>query len=248
MPRTFTFKIDGAYSPETIPLERLGEYLEALGELLGETANVHFAGLEHGSTIVKAVVNEVAAPKVDRRVRRVAARDASPKAHKAFKRLDDLLFNDNATGTLRAEGANVIRLDFCGKDRPTPITYGPVKQVGSIDGTVVRIEGKDQTVHIGVIDGPHSYSIEAPAAMGQELALLFRNGVYRFQGEGTWLRHGNGQWELKRFKLDRFEELDSRPVTDVIEQLKQVGPGDWGIEQDPSAKLREERDQGGASN
>lgn len=244
MQRTFTFRIAGAYSPDSIPLERLGEYLEALGEFLGDTANVHFGGLEHGSTVVRAIVEEVAAQKVDRRVRRFAAGDASPKARKAFAKLDNLLFEDNATGSLQSDGANVIRVDFEGKDRPDAITYGPIRQLGTLDGVVHRVEGSDKTVHIGISDGPRTYALEAPASMGHELAQLFRNGTYRFRGEGTWLRKGTGEWELRRFKLDSVEKLDDRAIPDLIEDLRKIGPGDWGNEKDPLASLLEERDEG----
>jgi hypothetical protein len=242
MSSTFTFKIDGEYKPATIPMERLGEYLEALGKLLGDTANVHFDGVLDGSVVVVARVDDVAVPKVERRVSQASYEDAPKEIVKARKRLDDLLWEDNATGRLSSDDGKVIYVDFQGRDRPKSVTYGPIKQLGTIDGEVFRVEGRDETVHVGVMDGPRTYSLQAPAAMGQALAKLFRNGVVRFSGEGNWLRHGNGNWELRWFKISNFDVLDQRSIDSVLDDLREVGVGNWREEFDPLGALKAERE------
>ena len=40
----------GALSPQTFPMERLGQYIADLGAMLGESEFVHFLRLEAGST------------------------------------------------------------------------------------------------------------------------------------------------------------------------------------------------------
>lgn len=226
-------------------MERLGEYLVALGELLGEPASVHFDKLSAGSTVVHAQVEPAAMPKVERRVRLVAAGEGSKSSRKAFDRIDAMLRDDNATGHLAGGESNVIRVDFEGKNRPPELVYGPIKQLGSLDGEVIRVEGRDATVHVGIIDGSALYSLEAPEAMGRELAGLFRIGPVRFHGEGSWIRHGDGRWELKKFKIDRIEsDLDRMPISGVVNQLRQIGVGDWAHLDDPLGELRNERGEG----
>ena len=228
-------------------MERLGEYLVALGELFGQKDSVHFARLTESSTVVHATVEPPAVPKVERRVRSVAAGEGSSGARKAYDRLDHMLRSDNATGVLVGGEGNVIRVDFQGRERPAEVVYGPIKQTGTLDGEVVRVEGKDATVHVGIIDGTESFSLEAPEAMGRELAALFRIGPVRFHGEGTWYRHGNGRWELRRFKIDRIENnLDRAPITDVVAALRKIGTGGWSESSDPIADLLAER-RGGES-
>ncbi len=245
MANEFTFRIAGSYGPADIPLERLGDYLTALGELFGEQAHVHFAGLSEGSTIVHARVDAVAMPKVEKRVRSVATGEAPKVAVKAFERLDDMLRDDDATGHLAGGGRNVIHVDFPGRNRPAPIPYGPIKQASSIDGEVFRVEGRDATVHVGIMDGGETFSLEAPAPMGQALAALFRTGTVRFHGEGTWFRYGDGRWELRRFKIDRIEDdLDRSPISAAVAQLRAAGSGDWRGSPDPIGDLRAERDIG----
>lgn len=244
MREEFTFRIAGSLSPDDFPLERLGEYLKALGEMFGESAYVHFGGLSPGSTIVAVRVDDVAIPKVAARVRSIAAGDAPPAALKAFDRVDNMLREDNATGQLIGTGDNVIHVDFPGRDRPEPVAYGPIKQVGVIDGEVHRVEGKDATVHVGLIDGLRSYSLEAPASMGHELAALFRSGVVRFHGEGTWYRRGPGDWELRKFKIASFDNLDSAPLSEAVARLRAVGPGGWANVPDALGELAAEREAG----
>ena len=45
----YRFEID-AYTPETIPLSRLSQYLGDLARIMGESANVHLVRIEKGST------------------------------------------------------------------------------------------------------------------------------------------------------------------------------------------------------
>lgn len=245
MSNTFTFRIAGSYTPTTIPLERLGEYLAALGALLGEESNVHFEKLSEGSTVVHAVVEAPAMPKVERRVRDVATGEADASAMKAFALIDDMLRDDNATGRLSGGAGNVVFVDFEGRNRPAPVPYGPIKQIGVVEGEVFRVEGRDETVHVGIMDGPRIYKLTAPSSMGQELASLFRGGLVRFHGEGTWYRHPDGDWELRKFKIDRFEaDLDSGPLNAAVSQLRKAGLGDWSKIADPIAQILSERGEG----
>lgn len=241
MAQDYTFTIAGSYSPDDIPLERLGEYLTALGALFGERANVHFGGLQQGSTMVHARVDHVAAPKVANRIRAVATGDMDDQLRKAARSIDTLLYEDNATGDLKGGGDNVIHVDFPGRNRPQAITYGPTKQAGAIDGVVVRIEGRDATVHVGIVDGERRYSLEAPAAMGRKLALLFHSGPVRFHGVGTWFRLPEGKWELRKFTIDRVEELDDGPLSAAVDAIRALGPSGWSKLPDAHGEVLSER-------
>ncbi|QUM70835.1 hypothetical protein [Sphingopyxis granuli] len=244
MDREFTFRIAGSYSPDDIPLERLGEYLKALGELFGERANVHFRNIEPGSTVVRAVVEHVAVPKVEARIRSAGAGDGGPTLTKAYEKIDTLLRDDNATGEIADATGNVIHVDFPGRRRIEQVAYGPIKQQGTLDGVVFRVEGRDATVHVGIMDGEKSYSLEAPASMGQQLATLFRAAPVRFRGTGTWYRYGNGTWDLRKFVIDGFDELDDGPLSAAIASVRAAPASDWRKIDDPFGALGRERDDG----
>ena len=61
------FKID-VFTPDTLPMERLAEYMLQFAMLLGETERVHFVDVSRGSAVLRARVEDVAVPKVERRL------------------------------------------------------------------------------------------------------------------------------------------------------------------------------------
>ena len=68
--KEFRFRID-AFTPDTLPMERLAEYMTDLARMLGEPASVHFVRLDPGSTVLIQRIDEEAEPKVRHRVRTV---------------------------------------------------------------------------------------------------------------------------------------------------------------------------------
>ena len=61
------FYID-AYSPETIPMAKLAEYMADFAALLGKEQGVHFDHLESGSTTIVSRVEYEDLPKVTTRL------------------------------------------------------------------------------------------------------------------------------------------------------------------------------------
>jgi hypothetical protein len=92
------------FTPPTLPMSRLADYLKPFSLMLGSEANVHFDKVGEGSAALRASIDPPAAPKVDDRLHAIAAGTAPKSAMKAFPEIDDLLAKDNAVGhvTLRA--------------------------------------------------------------------------------------------------------------------------------------------------
>ncbi len=86
----FRFTID-AFTPSTIPLARLAEYMAEFAVLLGNEKSVHPGGLEKGSTILVAKVEWEAEPKVRERLHTVRNRSANDRIMEAAARLDNRL-------------------------------------------------------------------------------------------------------------------------------------------------------------
>ena len=103
----YEFYID-AFSPSTIPMARLAQYMTELAALIGNTHSVHFTKLKKGSLSVLARVENEAIPKV--RVRLQSARDpnAPTDLRKPYRKIDDMLRADNAVGKLRRGTSNVV--------------------------------------------------------------------------------------------------------------------------------------------
>ncbi|MCA1437002.1 hypothetical protein I6F33_29060 [Bradyrhizobium sp. BRP20] len=221
----YKFKID-AYTPATIPMARLAQYMNELAILLGERDAVHFRGLTKGSTILNARVDREAAPKVHDRMVAVRSGDASAEALRAFNALNTLLRADNAVGVLRdaaPRGAVVIR--FPGRDL-TEEKF-TVRQQGSIDGFVTGVRGKDATIHVTLqSEGRQISGCETTRAVAKQLGAKLFEPVRLF-GKGRWVRDADGEWTLEHFRIESFEPLQDSPLTEALASLRDI-PTEWG--------------------
>lgn len=252
MPKHLIYKLKiGAFKPETIPMQRLSEYMSDLAAILGEANSVHLRDLEEGSTVVNVLVETEAIPKVTGRVASIDRGEAPDDLRKAFDALDKRLAADNATGELVAvsddaspEGA--IVLNFPGCERRKPINYGSIKERSSLDGIPVSITGRDASKHVQLIDGS---TLHTRIDMNEALAirLMDEKCVYRkiirVHGTGRWHRDEDGEWVLDSFKADDFEILEDTPLRETLLQLRAVQGSGWSEVEDPIAYLHDLRSE-----
>lgn len=238
MSKRYTLHID-AYTPETIPLARLAQYMQSLAALLGHDASVHFERLLPGSTKLVTRIEHEDVPKVEMRISRVRAGEGTPDATRAQGELDRLLAEDNAAGFIYENddmGAEIIA--FPGNKRPRPISYGPFNQEGSLDGLLISVGGADQTVHVKLQNGNTTYTgIETNREIARRLAKHMYDPVRVF-GTGRWLRDTEGNWTLKKFRIDHFDLLMGTDLATVVHHLRQIEGSDWKALPDPIQALR----------
>ena len=217
----FTFRID-VFTPDTISMARLAEYMAALAELIGFKESTHFVRLDPGSACLVSRVEEQDLPKVSKRLAIVEGPAAAVSVAKAFKTLDDLLADDNAVGEVINPEGDVI-IPFPGRTRPKPLTFPAFRQDGSLDGQIVNIGGKDKTAHVILRDGSIIYSnIELGHGLAREIAKHLYGPKIRLFGRGRWERHPNGAWKLLNFTVDRHEVLDDAPLSQVLAEIRSV--------------------------
>lgn len=240
MSTNYRFRIADSYTPETLPMERLAEYMGALAKLLGEPTDVHFDDVHEGSAVLVAKVDVPARPKVRDRVHRLKTGDAPQDVVKAFHDLDELLRKDNATGELRSDDGAVV-VPFPGRNKQAPLTFGPFKQDGSLDGQVVRIGGTDDTVPVHLRDGDIIHIGQTTPETARQIAPHLFGPTLRIHGVGTWFRDDVGAWLLKSFKISSFEVLDDADLDKVVDALRRVKGSKWNEVPDPVRALLEER-------
>ena len=233
----YRFIID-AFSPDDLPMSRLAEYMGELARLLGRSDQVHFVRLEEGSTVLVQTVEPEAKSEVDERIQSLAYIDPPDNdVFRAFSTLDRYLAEDNATGSLHESGgAEVIR--FPGFKRPAPVTFGAFNQFGVLDGVLIRIGGRDDTVPVHLRDGERIHLCNATREMARRLAVHLYGQTLRVQGDGRWERDADGGWVMKRFNITNFEELDDAPLGQVVQRLREVDGSDWKDIEDPVVELR----------
>lgn len=216
----------GAYTPETLPLGRLADYLEELATLLGEDKFVHLLRLEAGSTVLVHKIDVEAVPKVRDRTAAVRRGEGAPDAMRAYRRINRLLREDNGTGVLLEEtGAEVIR--FPGREDERP-EFTSVPQQGELHGEVVRIGGVGESVPVMLQAGGQTLTgIYAKRSVAKPLARHLFEPV-RLYGTGRWTRSADGDWQVERFVVDRFDVLDERSLSSLVLALRAVPGGEWG--------------------
>lgn len=247
--RQYRFEI-GAYTPETLPMARLAEYVADLAALLGSQEHVHFVRLDAGSSVIVHEVDDEAADAVEERAYLAARGHGTAEVIRAFDALKNRLGEDRASGILRDEaGAEIIA--FPGGEALLSVElghvdYGPVTQAGSIDGVLVRIGGSGDPAFATLEDGARRYS---RIAVSRELAKKLRDYLYegtvRIYGNGRWQRSHDGQWELERFTATHFDALDDAPLSEVIKRLQSVEGSGWKEVEDPIAELLRSREGDG---
>lgn len=245
MSKDLEFKID-AFTPETIPQGRLGQYLIELSKLYGEAEGLRFGQVKKGSAILVSVVPETSRPKVEQRLLELRTIGAPSDAVDSYRRLDDMLAIDGSTGLIRGlQGGAVV--EFLGRDRARSIEYGPIREEGFIEGEIVRIGGRDSTVHLTVQDGETVYSaIETTRDVARQLGSLIFGPIVRLAGTGTWRRDDEGLWRLDRFVVASFVRMDDGGLADALDRLRAIGGSEWHKEGDPLGTLLIDRHRGGA--
>jgi hypothetical protein len=221
----YRFRID-VYTPETMPMGRLAQYMAELADLLGERTAVHFRRLTKGSTVLNAKVDREAAPKVRDRVSSVRAGGAPAESMRAYNALNKLLRDDNAIGVLRDAAPRGIIVRFPGREMAEE-KFAAIRQHGSIDGIVTGIRGKDDTIHITInSEGQQVSGCETNRALAKQLGAKLFEPVRLF-GRGRWNRDADGVWTLISFKIESFEALQDVPLTGALAELRRI-PTEWG--------------------
>ena len=235
-PRDLILKIE-AYSPATMPMSRLAEYMADLAMLLGEKESVHFVRIADGSTQLVHRVDHEAFPKVEERLRLVKSGTGPREARNAAAEIDKRLATDNATGVLmEVTGAPII--PFPGIDRLVEPEFGPFNEPGTIDGVVIRVGGQTDRVpvHLQTRTGFESHC-QATRDVARELAKHIFGLELRCIGVGRWYRDRTGNWEMRRFMISEFVPLDTRPLPEVVADLQAVEKNGWRKISDPWAEL-----------
>ena len=214
------FTID-AFTPDSLPMARLAEYLAQLARLLGETQSVHLVRIERGSTVLVHEIDEDAVPSVQRRVEAVRAGRGSRSAYEAFRRLNSYLAEDDARARLEMNGSDtdvLVLPPSAGSQTDVPA----VRQTASVSGVVVRVGGIGKRVPVLLAShGKQTAGCYADRTTAKKLARHLFEPVRLF-GEGQWSRGRDDTWDVDRFSIERFEPLDDATLSEVLDSLRRV--------------------------
>ena len=237
----YRFKID-AFTPDTLPMARLAEYMADFAKMLGEPESVHFDRIENGSATLVSVVDDTAVPKVRERFNGIRAGDGPADAMQAYRETNRRLKNDNCVGILTENGVADIIL-FPGREMEEPVSYGPFTQEGSLDGKVIMVGGKSDPVPVHIEQGSVTYNCHARREIASALGRYLFKSELRVKGSGRWTREPDGTWTLNRFNICSFQVLEDEPLSMVIARLREVPGSRWDEVADPWSELMRMREE-----
>lgn len=225
---------------DKIPMTRLAEYLTQWALLLGPDHKPVFRGVVTGSIRLRAGVDGNSRLETSARIRN-APLDATTAPY--VQRLEQMVAQDGFRygRVTDREGQDLLR--FVPAVRPV-LPAITVTETTEIDGWVCRVEGRDRTTHIGLVETGSGRTISVQTtndALAQRFARHFRGSAVRVRTHGTWTRNEDGLWEPKSLVADDFDELDEAPAIAVLEQLRAIPGNGWAELEDPDGACRELR-------
>lgn len=240
--REYVLKITG-YTPKTLPLARLLEYLAPLVQIFGNTNGVHLSEIREGSAELVTTIDAVVGDDVDRRVALIDSPDAPPEVMDGVDDLNEQLRADKRDAVLLRRAANDnVYLEvrtFRGAAEPSPKAYGPYPQPTTIDAFLHRAGGKKP--RLTLID-PERKRI--PAECTEETLKELRHHLHewlRLHGEGRWYRTARGKWELWGFTVTHFEPVANESLVAAVDRMRAIRGTEWERMKDPLGELRNMR-------
>ncbi len=222
----YRFVIEEVYTPETLPMSRLAEYMAKVAALLGERSHVHFVGMEGGSAVLVQEVEQEAHARVRERLHAVHRDDGPQDATLAYDALNGLLTADRASGALFEgdghDAAGTRVLQFPGAAQDSQAEYGPVAQASTLQGVVIVVGGARDPVPVHLQDGDIVHNCVAKRVVAKELARYIFGRPLRVSGNGRWSRDSRGQWSMSRFQITAFSQLEDDPLGEVVADLRQM--------------------------
>jgi hypothetical protein len=232
--REYRFEID-AFSPTSIPMSRLAEYISDLARVLGNNNSVHLLKIDAGSTVPVVMVEWEAEPKVRDRLKAIKNHEAPEDAQQAVKDIDRRLLEDNAKAFLvDPVGSKVFR--FLGRESATKLGFGPVSQAGVFQGVPIKVGGENDPVPVHLEDGKDKHIVLARRSLAKDIAQYLFTSVVRVEGTGRWTRQTDGEWEMSSFQAVSFSLIEDSDIRKNIADLRKV-PGEWKKLDDPLAEL-----------
>lgn len=217
----FEFTVPG-YTPDTMPLDRLMEYLGQLAIILGQPSDLHLVAIERSSTRPVLMMRHDVAARARTRVSEVRQGGGSVRRREAFHTIRRMVSEDGGVpAVLRAREGEL--LEFPGVALGADQVVHSVRQQTSLEGTLVRVGGIGDNAQLLIQD--LSGVVIAGCTASRALAREMGPHIYRplrVSGIATWHRTAAGNWEISRLHVQTFDPLEEDEHEDALTQLNAV--------------------------
>ena len=236
--KKLTLRIDG-FTPYTLPMGRLAEYLKDLAAIFGTQTDAHFIEVGDGSAELRHAVPEREYPIVHGRIVGAQRGDGPEEAVRSYRDLRAKLRQDQAPDKKPAVFADYSgkKIIVFPKQEAEPVGFGTISQPGALDGTLIKLGGRDETVPVHLQEGERFYKCTATRQMARQLAPFLFAGSIRLHGVGKWCRTEDGDWNLENFRIQSFEALSDDELPVVLSRMR-VPESEWDKMEDPLGELK----------
>ena len=218
--KMLTLKLNEA-QPETLKINRLGDYLKKLAELYGSADTLYLDSVEKGSACLNIMVDDEHADQVKGRVLEASLGRGPKKYIKAYRKVLGLMEDDAYSGEFLVDDRNVVTLPLTGRAEAPQV----LKQVmpTSVKGKVYRVGGTDDTVPVRLqsVNGESIYA-EATIELSKELGALLYQYVHA-HGQAEWICSELGKWRLSKLKIESYEVIEHVSAGEALRRLRAIG-------------------------
>ena len=214
-----SFVIPG-HTPETMPLNRLIEYLQQMSLVLNESENLHLVAINESSCAPVFRVPRETALRAKASAQQVARGDGTKRQVDAFNKVRRMLRRDSRSkrpALLRAQNNVLLTIDAA----PEETAISGLRQASSMDGALIKIGGakEDASIQLQDVAGNIISGFTAKRGLAKDLAYYMWEPVRLF-GVGQWGRTEDGEWELERMQVQSFDPLDDESLGVTLGKLR----------------------------
>lgn len=234
--REYRLKIDG-YSPDTMPMKSLVEYLADIATLFGQESSVHLVKIEASSVSPVVLVDWDAEVKVLDRVNTAKRGEGPEEPIRAIENINARLRSDNTSALLlNPNKKNVIEFPGIKFQPVKPVEWPSINQSATLFGVPIAVGGKNDPVPVHLQDGLTELHLHADRAKAKAIAQFLFSTVIKVIGRGRWRKSSGESWILERFTIDEFEPVKLANMDEALAQLRGIDSA-WKRSEDPLSEL-----------
>lgn len=232
---TFSLRIKG-FTPDNLPLGRMGEYVSALAELIGDDVEASFERVTKGSAQLKIKISDDDVEMAINKIRSAPNADEGSSTRRGYEKIQSLLASDKTSAEFRPVNGAII-LKFPGAPKNV-LRLAMLREAGEINGRIIKVGGRDETIPVSIRtpDGG-IVNCTANVEMARKLKRYLLEPIdIILSGEGKWQRTESGAWEVIEFKILDVSEIDFNDFDSELEKVRAEGSG-WDNVNDVDGEL-----------
>lgn len=229
-------------TPDTLSMGRLAQYLACLAGMYGNDDDVRFKGVRKGSAVLVAEAFPDIVDGIERRLRLINTSETDGKAQRAYNDLNRLLQEDHSTAYVTRPKLGKI-ITFPGAKQQRRTDQISVVQPVTIDGVVIRIGGKDDTIPVVIQDmeGNNISCTIKGKQNAKELSKYYLGDTIRITGNGKLTRGEDGIWKMSDVMINSYYPISDEPLDKIFNDLREIEGNGWKSLPNPIATWKKIR-------